>query len=462
MKSLAALFTIVLMVAPAVPVSAESLDIGSRLELFVDDYLIDELAGDAQLKLHRPEPREVVLVTDRPWEGNTSAYYTIFQDGDVLRMYYRGSHFDEKAKKVAHREVTCYAESTDGIWWTRPNLGLFEFDGSKQNNIVWDGVGTHCFTVFRDANPEASLDARYKALSRGRPRAKKGLYAFKSPDAVHWTMIQDDPVITEGAFDSQNLAFWDPHAKVYREYHRSFVDGVRAVMTGTSKNFVNWTKPVLLVYGDAPNEHLYTNAVQPYFRAPHILLGFPTRYLPGQGERVEPTLMASHDGLRFKRWLDPLIPEDAPEEREGNRSNYMTWGLIQLPGDSQKLSVYATEAYYTGPDCRVRRFTFRVDGFVSLTGRREGTLLTKPVTFRGSRLQLNFLTREGGSVRVGLHSAEGRPIRGFSLDECRPLSGDEPAQAVTWEGGDLSQLADRPVRLLFEVRAADVFSFQFR
>ena len=172
--------------------------------------------------------------------------------------------------------------------------------------------------------------------------------------------------------------------------------------------------------------------------------------------------MASHDGLRFKRWLDPLIPEDAPEEREGNRSNYMTWGLIQLPGDSQKLSVYATEAYYTGPDCRVRRFTFRVDGFVSLTGRREGTLLTKPVTFRGSRLQLNFLTREGGSVRVGLHSAEGRPIRGFSLDECRPLSGDEPAQAVTWEGGDLSQLADRPVRLLFEVRAADVFSFQFR
>ena len=301
-----------------------------------------------------------------------------------------------------------------------------------------------------------------RPLSRGRPRARKGLYAFRSPDAVHWTLLQDGPVITEGAFDSQNLAFWDPHAKVYREYHRIFVDGVRAVMTGTSKDFVNWTKPVLLNYGDAPNEHLYTNAVQPYFRAPHILLGFPTRYLPSEGERVEPTLMASHDGLRFKRWLDPLIPEDAPEDRNGNRSNYMAWGLVRLPGDEQELSVYATEAYYTGPDCRVRRFTFRVDGFVSLTGRREGTLLTKPVTFRGRQLRLNFLTREGGSIRVAVCSADGRPIEGYSLDQCRPLSGDKTAQAVTWQGGDLSQLEGQPVRLLFEVTAADVFSFRFQ
>ena len=123
MHSLLTRFTAALLFAPASLVTAEPLDIGSRLELFVDDYLIDELAGDAELKLHRPEPREVVLVTDRPWEGNTSAYYTIFQDDDVLRMYYRGSHFDEKARKSAHREVTCYAESTDGIRWTRPKPG---------------------------------------------------------------------------------------------------------------------------------------------------------------------------------------------------------------------------------------------------------------------------------------------------------------------------------------------------
>ena len=70
-------------------------------------------------------------------------------------MYYRGAHWDPKAKKATHREVTCYAESKDGITWTKPELGLFEFDGSKANNIVWDGGRTsHNFTPFRDTNPK--------------------------------------------------------------------------------------------------------------------------------------------------------------------------------------------------------------------------------------------------------------------------------------------------------------------
>jgi hypothetical protein len=116
-------------------------DVGSRLEPFVDDYLIDRLTGSAKLALQRPTPREVVLTADKPWEGNTSAYYTVFQDDDRFRLYYRGSHWNEIEKKATHREVTCYAESPDGIHWTKPELGLFEFDGSKQNNIVWDGPG---------------------------------------------------------------------------------------------------------------------------------------------------------------------------------------------------------------------------------------------------------------------------------------------------------------------------------
>ena len=86
-----------------------------------------------------------------------------------------------------------------------------------------------------------------------------------------WKLTRDEPVITEGAFDSQNLAFWDAHTLQYREYHRTFVNGVRAIMTGTASDFINWTKPVLLKYqGGIPAQHLYTNAVQPYGRAPHL------------------------------------------------------------------------------------------------------------------------------------------------------------------------------------------------
>ena len=463
MKTLSLLLVCVTLFVRLPLLAAEPLDIGSRLELFVDDYVIDEISGDAKLQLHRPQPQEVVLTTDKPWEGNTSAYYTVFRDGDLYRMYYRGSHWDEVAKKAAHPEVTCYAESKDGIHWTKPNLGLYEFAGSKNNNIVWDGIGTHCFAVFKDANPDCPADAQYKALSRGRPKGKKGLYAFKSPDAIHWSLIKDEPVITDGYFDSQNLAFWDAHAKTYREYHRTFVNGVRAIMTGTSDDFVHWTEPVLLDYGNVPAQHLYTNAVQPYDRAPHILLGFPTRYLPKEGQRVEPTLMASHDGLHFKRWLEPIIPEEAPQDRGGNRSNYMTWGLVQLPGNDNEYSVYATEAYYTGPDSRVRRFTFRSDGFVSLRGGPEsGALVTKPLRFIGDQLQLNLTTRERGSVRVELQSAAGEPLDGFSLDDCQPLAGASLARTVSWKGGDLSKLVGQAIRIRFVVHDADVYSFRFQ
>jgi len=129
--------------ASLLSMAAEPVDIGSRRELFVDDHVIEKIEGDARLELQEPVPREVVLVTDKPWEGNTSAYYTVFRDKDasgedILRMYYRGSGYDREIRDKTHRQVTCYAESKDGIHWTRPNLGLFEFEGSTENNIVWD------------------------------------------------------------------------------------------------------------------------------------------------------------------------------------------------------------------------------------------------------------------------------------------------------------------------------------
>ena len=243
--------------------AAEPIDIGSQRELFVDDYLIGQLSGDARQVLQKPVPQEVVLVTDKPWEGNTCAYYTIFQDGERYRMYYRGSHYDTQTRKSAHAEVVCYAESRDGIHWTKPELGLCDFAGSKANNIVWNGLGGHNFTPFKDANPACPPEARYKALAGGGGGAKHGLYAFQSADGLHWSLIRNEPVITKGAFDSQNLAFWDPHAKLYREFHREF-RGVRDIMGGTSSDFLTWTDPVFLEYPGAPKEHLYTNAIRTY------------------------------------------------------------------------------------------------------------------------------------------------------------------------------------------------------
>ncbi|MBI5687161.1 MAG: hypothetical protein HZC54_18980 [Verrucomicrobia bacterium] len=456
----------------AVEASADSpLDIGSRRELFVDDYLIASMAG-AELKLHKPEPREVALVCDQPWEGNTSAYYALFRDKNGFRAYYRGSHFDEKTKKGSHPEFACYAESRDGVKWKKPELGLIEFGGSKRNNIVWNGEGSHNFTPFKDDNPACAPDARYKALAGGRTvggKKKTCLNALKSPDGIHWTMMAE-AVITAGAFDSQNLAFWDTERGEYRAYWRIFTagytdergwkpSGVRAIRTATSKDFIHWENQADLKYVDSPPEHLYTNAVLPYPRAPHLFLGFPTRFQP-KTQQVEPVFMSSRDGVLFRRWAEELIPITAPKDRDGNRSNYMTWGLLQLPGNNRELSVYATEAYYTGPGSRVRRFVFRTDGFVSVRAATEGSLVTKPLTFAGSKLTLNIVSK--GKTRVELQDAAGKPLPGFAIADCAPITGDSIEQIVKWKSrADVSKLAGKPVRLRFELKEADLYSMRF-
>ena len=434
-------------------------DIGSRRELFVDDYLIDRLKG-AELKMHKPAAQEVALVCDAPWEGNTSNYFKFFADEARFRIYYRGSHYDEN-KKPVHPEFTCYAESKDGLSWEKPKLGLFEFGGSKDNNIVWSGKGSHNFTPFKDANPKSPPEARYKALTRG----QGGLNALQSADGIRWSLMGKGYVITDGAFDSQNLAFWDAERGEYRAYWRYFTEPklLRAIRTATSRDFLRWENQADLTYGDAPSEQLYTNAIEPYFRAPHLFVGFPTRFL-WRHQQVEPLLMTSRDGVQFKRWPEPLIPITAPKDRDGNRSNYMTSGLLQLPGKPNELSVYATEAYYTGPGTRVRRFTFRTDGFVSVhAGNGGGELVTKPVRFAGKELTINFASDVKGNVRVEIQDAAGKAIPGFALADCKIMAGDAIEQKVRWtNGSDVSSLAGQTVRLRFELRDADLYAFQVK
>jgi len=288
---------------------------------------------------------------------------------------------------------------------------------------------------------------------------------------LRWSMMQSTPVITKGAFDSQNLAFWDPVTGQYLDYHRTFVDGVRAIMTCRSEDFVNWTEPELLTYPEGtPAEHLYTNAIRLYPQrrqlfpqAPRLWIGFPTRYQP-KNSQVEPIFMSSRDGRHFVRSTDPVIPITAPSERDGNRSNYMANGVLALPDHPGELAVYGSEAYYAGPDSRLRRFMYRLDGFASLSaGKQGGEVLTQPFTFEGDQLILNYATLDGGSIRVELQTAEGDVIAPFDLQSCQSLQGDNTAAVVSWKLGDgLIRHAGQPVRLRFVLQNADLYSLHFR
>lgn len=468
---------------------AEPINVGTHLELFVDDSLIDSFKGAAALRLHEPIPREIALVHDAPWEGNSCGYYTVFQDGDVFRMYYRGSAQTLKDEPPAPPFCTAYAESSDGIHWTKPNLGLVEFNGSKDNNILLTGEISHNFCPFKDPNPVCTPDAKYKAVAL----QGKGLVVFHSADGIHWTLVSDTPVITQGAFDSQNLVFWDTTRGEYRAYWRDFRDGLRDIRTATSKDLLTWTESAWLEYPGAPPEQLYTNQVIPYYRAPHIFLGFPTRYIdrgwseamralpelehrqrrsdtsPREGTALTDGLfMSSRDGKSFHRWDRVFIrPGLRTADNWVYGDNYQCWGMIEtesaIENAPKEISFFATESYWTGTSCKLRRFSLRIDGFVSIEApQSEGEVVTKPIVFSGKNLVFNFATSAAGGIRVEIQDADGKPIEGFGIEDTPVVFGDSLAYTVPWKDGrDLASLAGRPVRLRFELKDADLFSMRF-
>ena len=479
--------------------AAEPIQIGVRRELMVDQHLIDTMDG-VRLVLHHPTAQEIALVHDKPWEGSASLYHSVFQDGDRYRMYYYGGQLTVTKDKLnqPYALVTCYAESRDGIHWIKPELGLVDFAGSKRNNIL---LGTGVIgkvnadaghiAMFKDENPRCSPDARYKAIVRS--AGPKGLLPFKSPDGLRWSPMSTGPVITRGAFDSQNLALWDSVRNEYRAYFRYFKAGRRDILTATSSDFLEWTEPVPLVYPGAPEEHLYTNQIKPYYRAPHIYIGFPTRYVdrgwsksmeslpelphrrlrstvsPRYGTAVtEGLLMTSRDGVTFHRWAEAFLrpgPQRPHSWAYGNQ--YIAWHVVEtasrLEGAPRELSLYASDSYWTGKSSRLRRYTLRLDGFVSVRAPYTGGgFVTKPIVFSGAELQLNCATSAAGGIRVEIQDADGQPIAGHALGDCPVIFGDAIDRTVTWgNGSDLKALIGRPVRLRFQLQDADLYAFQF-
>ena len=434
--------------------------IGQRRELFIDDFLLDGTSGGMQRRLHHPDPREVVLTLDKPWEGETSAYFAMVRDGERVLMYYRG-----QVSPGSAGQVCCVAESSDGIHFERVNAGLFEYDGSRDNNIIWQGVGAHNFTPFLDSNPSAAADERFKAL--GYSHHGRGLGVFGSPDGIKWRELLDHPAITEGAFDSQNLAFWDPLRECYVDFHRKGRNGVRDIMTCTSKDFRTWTDPVFLEYDDARSEHLYTNGILPYSRAPHIYLGLPARFVPNRTkvEGREPPgisdaiLMSSRDGLNFHRWSNAFIRPSTEPEVWTDRNNYPAWGIIE--SGPEELSIYWTE-HYRHPGMRLRRGVIRKDGFVSLQSAGQvGEALTRPLEFEGNALEVNYATDATGWIRFELCKPDGTPVPGFTLYDSETLFGNELEGTVRWRGGSLTAFAGQEMRLRIRMENADLYSLRF-
>lgn len=473
------------------------LRIGTVRQVFVDEFLIAS-KRNVTLKLHTPETREVVLRADRPWEGQTLTYPCLFQDGNRFRLYYRASGppvgtpvaASPTQSKEANWSYTAMAESADGIQWTKPELGIVPFRKSRRNNLVWPVEGEEGSDPcpFKDTNPDAPANERYKALAN---IGEHQLIAIGSADGVHWRRLEKEPVLAylpvDPMVDPPNLAFWDEEQKQYVAYLRYWLNSrIRTIRRTTSKDFRHWTTPEPIDFGDSEVEHLYTNMTTPYARAPGIYFMFAKRFVPwrkadpswpydGLSEAV---LLSSRDGRRFDRtFMEPFVKPGLDPLNWHERAIMMARGILET--SPAELSVYYFEHYRTD-SVRLRRATLRPDGFISVAAPfAGGEFTTKPFVVGGRELELNFSSSVAGSVRVELQHEFGQPIPGFRLQDCNELFGDDLQRVVTWRKGHadlldderkeypnqpsyLTPLAGKTVRLRFVMKAAELYSFRFR
>ncbi len=452
---------------------------GSRLELFIDDYLIEKQVN-TKLILHEPNDAGKVFHFDKPWEGAFSGYVTVIKEDAKYFLYYRG--IPEAGNDGSKDEVTCYAESDDGIHWSRPNLGIHKVAGTFENNVILADAApvTHNFSPFLDTREGVRPELRYKALGGIQ---SSGLMAYVSEDGIHWNRFQNEPVFTQGAFDSQNVSFWSPEEELYLCYFRSWkrIGGTnyRTVSRTTSKDFIHWTEPVEMDFGDTRPEHLYTNQTSPYFRAPQIYISIAARFMPGRQVLTEEqalqlnvnpkyfrdcsdaVLMTSRGGNRYDRtFMEGFIRPGIGLQNWVSRTNYPALNVVQT--GPAEMSIYVNQDY-AQPTAHLHRYTLRIDGFSSLRAPYEGgEMITRPLRFTGETLLLNFSTSAAGFIQLEILDLSGKPIEGFELENSRELIGNEVEKAVTWRGDpELKQLVNMPVRLRFVIKDADLYSMKF-
>ncbi|MCA9009748.1 MAG: hypothetical protein KDB01_08380 [Planctomycetaceae bacterium] len=459
-------------------------DVGNHNQLFIDELFVAESHGIA-LKVQPPrKTHEIILKSEHPWESATLNWFTVLQDRGCIdgeskyRMWYEA--YDVEGWPTADDTSFCYAESRDGVKWTKPELGLFSYQASNRNNILFRQIGSandgslsrvHGTGVFIDLQAPAA--ARFKAISQGifanrgaPPHRIAGMY---SPDGLKWTRYPEP--ICDLFADSQYSGFRDASTGDYVIYGR--VAGQIGRSSGADfEHFENLT-PVLNVTPEDPaNSNLYNSAVMKYPYAPNIYFMFPSLF-----QRIPDTLdirlAVSRDGVHWTRpdQSTPFIPLGASGEFDSG-SLYMGQGILR---DDDQISFYYSGSPLKHEEVTLEHLAKRenaraysrvvtpLDRFVAaVAGREGGNFTTPPLRFTGNYLQLNVKVQPGGHLRIGLLDAQGQPIPGYSVNDCIPVVGDSLSVRVKWNDNDEFEFPMNAVmRLQFDMTSVELYGFQF-
>jgi hypothetical protein len=454
--------------AASQPGSADPLAPRTRW-LLLDSRIIEE-ARNARLAIGpaRKDPANPLLVEERPWEPRfDNLYANVLYDAQerIYKCWYSPFIIDEAVTRTppARRRTlgyldalhgndrymgVCYAWSRDGLAWTRPDLSLIDFKGSRSNNIVLRGV--HGAGIFRDDH-DTDPARRYKLFGKtGEDREPMGV-AF-SPDGLHWSAPVGCPEIG-AAGDTHNNAFWDDRLQAYVGMTRLW-NGQRVVGRTVSRDFFHWSRAEIVLAG-TPERQLYA---MPTFTYAGIYLGLPM-ILDARTDVVDCELAWSPDGVRFERVCpgESLIPRGP----NGSFDDGCVFAAACPVTVQDEIRLYYAGSDDTHGSWRKGGFGLahlRPDGFAGYEPRDAGEvgfITTRPLRLTGT-LSVNADAGEGTIVVEALGA--GSDVLAIS----QPIRGDSARIPVAWTSPDAAALLrGHAARLRFRLRSARLYSFSF-
>ena len=459
-----------------VPVPPETLSLGREKQLLIDDWAVAEIRS-VQRVFHRPEkhPENPLIVPEMPWEGRA-----IYLFGGVerqadgrFRMWYFAADPTPENRKNAH---TCLALSEDGISWEKPELGICEHGGMRENNIVMAESGPYSLIVDpEDERPEF----RYKAHLR-----YDGTSGWSSPDGLRWTC---HGVILPQSLDATSVHL-DPVTRKYIASIKIGYKGRRYRGYAESDDFLHWSDTCPMMDVDELDDFGDQVYAMKIFRYESLYLGLAKIYHVERDDTCDIQLAVSRNGRRWERPFRALRPpEFAARDREWTPrpdepqaqpflptgpvgsweyGNHDTAGTPPVRVGDELWFYYSGRARshggslpegveWDGPLGAIGLATLRVDGFVGARGARDGGwVLTRPLVLEGKELYVNA-DAGGGEVVVEILDKEG----GF-LARSVPLREDGARLRCAWEEReDLEEFARQTIRLRFHLAGVELYAF---
>jgi len=467
-------------------------------QLFLDDHAVHSTSG-VRRHLHPADKQGAVLRPDRSRGQKQTTTRSVPQwnsDKQLWEWWYNARYFTPELPVG----MTCnYATSTDLLDWEAPSLGLFEFNGSRDNSIAGDPTQRRLYHIVRDErDPDPAR--RYKGLFDTRDR-----WLGVSPDGFDWTMLDVSPIPSQ----DESHFLYDEYTEQYLAFVKQPTEWGRSVYLSTSTDFERFSFPKLVFNTDETDnrnrleriqraiddpEYLtppvvagpdysvaqcYQMAVLPY---EGIYVGFPVLYNPagpdGLGNDTglnQVELTVSRDLYRWDRVADRALfigidPWDGGSY--GTAQNVLCgrpivrddeiWVFYNAFRIRDNKELYWEQDRYGFIDTELFKDVgalhlakLRLDGFVSLDADGDGEVVTEPFVWDGRTLHVNV--DAPGALRAELLDADAMtPLSGHSAAECNPVSGDHLSAPVTWSGGPHGE---QKVRARFTLRDARLFAF---